>query len=179
MSQFLKWQSQDRSSGQRILALAAGALIFPAAIPLFLAVVSPKIDRYFGIQPLDWGWIARLIGAAAILSGGVFAVWTIVVQFTLASGTPFPMLPTRKLLTVGPFKHCRNPMTLGTLMVYGGIAVWSASVTALAAVAVFAIVLIGYLVTVEEKELRERFGDEYGAYRRKTPFIIPIRRPGH
>lgn len=177
MSQFLKWQSQDRSSGQRILALTAGALIFPVAIPLFLAVVSPKIDCFFGIQPLDWGWIARLIGAAAILSGGVFAVWTIVIQFTRASGTPFPMLPTRKLLTVGPFKYCRNPMTLGTLMVYGGIAVWSGSVTALAAVAVFAIVLIVYLLTVEEKELRERFGDEYAEYQRKTPFIIPIRRP--
>ncbi len=113
MSQFLKWQSQDRSSGQRILALAAGALIFPVAIPLFLVVVSPKIDRFFGIQPLDWGWTARLIGAAAILSGGIFAVWTIVIQITLASGTPFPMLPTRRLLTAGPFKHCRNPMFCG------------------------------------------------------------------
>lgn len=179
MSQFLKWQNQDRSSGQRILALAAGGLIFPVGIPLFLAVVCPKIDRFFGIQPLDWGWIAWLIGAAAILSGGIFAVWTIVVQVTMASGTPFPMVPTRRLLTAGPFRLCRNPMTLGTIMVYGGIAIWSGSVTALAAVAVFSIVLIGYLLTVEEKELRERFGDEYGEYRRKTPFIIPIRRRRH
>jgi protein-S-isoprenylcysteine O-methyltransferase Ste14 len=178
MSQFVNWQNQDRSLHKRIRALIVGALIFPVMIPLLLVMVAPKVDHFFGIRSLYGGWINWIIGAGAILSGGLFAIWTIVIQITLASGTPFPMVPARKLLTVGPFKHCRNPMTLGTITAYLGTAMWIGSVTALTAVAVFAIVLIAYLITVEEKELRERFGNEYLEYKRKTPFLLPLKRPG-
>lgn len=49
------------------------------------------------------------------------------------------------------------------------------SFTALLAVAVFATLLISYLKIIEEKELQMRFGSEYIEYKRKTPFIIPIK----
>jgi protein-S-isoprenylcysteine O-methyltransferase Ste14 len=39
--------------------------------------------------------------------------------------------------------------------------------------------LLVYLKRMEENELAERFGEEYLAYRREVPFIIPrIRRGG-
>ena len=85
------------------------------------------------------------------------------------------MLPTKKLLIVGPFKYCRNPMTLGTIIAYGGIAILIGSFTALLVVAIFAVILIGYLKIIEEKELEIRFGSEYIEYKKKTPFIIPIK----
>jgi protein-S-isoprenylcysteine O-methyltransferase Ste14 len=116
-----------------------------------------------------------IIGVMAIIIGGIVAIWTIVIQITLASGTPFPMLPTKKLLIVGPFKYCRNPMTLGTIIAYGGIAILMGSFTALLAVAIFATILISYLKIIEEKELQMRFGSEYIEYKKKTPFIVPIK----
>jgi protein-S-isoprenylcysteine O-methyltransferase Ste14 len=66
-------------------------------------------------------------------------------------------------------------MTLGTIMAYGGIAILIGSFTALLAVALFAAILIGYLKIIEEKELQMRFGNEYIEYKKKTPFIIPIK----
>lgn len=36
-----------------------------------------------------------------------------------------------------------------------------------------AALLLLYLRRVEEKELAERFGEPYMAYKRRTPFIIP------
>lgn len=39
----------------------------------------------------------------------------------------------------------------------------------------FAALLLLYLKRVEEKELAERFGEEYVAYRREVPFLIPKR----
>jgi protein-S-isoprenylcysteine O-methyltransferase Ste14 len=176
MNQFKRWQNQDPSLNKRVWALIIGALIFPVTIPLFLVVVAPQIDNFFGIGSLFGGLGNRIIGAGAIVIGGIVALWTIVIQITLASGTPFPMIPTQKLLIVGPFKHCRNPMTLGTIMAYGGTAVLIGSATALTAVAVFGIILIGYLKMIEEKELQVRFGKEYIEYKKKTPFIIPIKR---
>ena len=175
MNKFLKWQNQGDANKSRILALAIGALIFPIAIPVILIVVLPHVDNYFGIGPLFYGLGNIMIGIIAIITGGIVAIWTIVIQITLASGTPFPMLPTKKLLIVGPFKYCRNPMTLGTIIAYGGIAIWTGSFTALLAVAIFAAILIGYLKIIEEKELQMRFGSEYAEYKKKTPFIIPIK----
>ena len=105
--------------------------------------------------------------------GGTVAIWTIVIQINLASGTPFPMLPTKRLLIVGPFRYCRNPMTLGTIIAYAGIAILIGSYTALIVVAIFAAMLICYLKIIEEKELQMRFGSEYLEYKKKTPFMIP------
>lgn len=157
------------------MALVIGALIFPITIPVLLVVVFPHGDNYFGIGSLFYGLGNIIIGVMAIIIGGIVAIWTILIQINLASGTPFPMLPTKKLLIVGPFKYCRNPMTLGTIIAYGGIAILSGSFTALLAVATFAAILIGYLKIIEEKELQLRFGSEYTEYKRKTPFIIPVK----
>jgi len=175
MNNFLKWQNQDNSSKNRIWALLIGALIFPITIPILLVVVLPHVDDFFGIGSLFYGLGNIIVGIMAIIIGGIVAIWTIVIQITFASGTPFPMLPTKKLLIVGPFKYCRNPMTLGTIVAYGGIAVLIGSFTALLTVALFAALLIGYLKIIEEKELQIRFGSEYIEYKKKTPFIIPIK----
>ncbi len=85
------------------------------------------------------------------------------------------MLPTKKLLVSGPFKYCRNPMTLGTIIAYTGIAILVGSWFSMLFVVVFAALLIAYLKTIEEKELLLRFGSEYAEYKKNTPFIIPTR----
>jgi protein-S-isoprenylcysteine O-methyltransferase Ste14 len=175
MDNYPKWQSQDNPKKNRILALVIGALIFPISIPVLLIFVLPHVDRYFGIGRFFYGSGNIIIGVMAIIIGGFIAMWTIVIQITLASGTPFPMLPTKKLLVVGPFKYCRNPMTLGTIIAYAGIAILIGSFTALFVVAVFAALLIGYLKIIEEKELQMRFGNEYLEYKNQTPFNIPIK----
>ena len=173
MNNFQKWQNQDNSNKNRIWALGIGALIFPIMIPAFLIIVLPQVDNFLGISSFFNGLGNIIIGVLAIIIGGIVAIWTIVIQINLASGTPFPMLPTKKLLIVGPFKYCRNPMTLGTIIAYAGIAILIGSCTALIVVAIFAVMLICYLKIIEEKELRMRFGSEYIEYKKKTPFIIP------
>ena len=173
MNKFLKWQNQDDSSKHRVLALVIGALIFPITIPVLLVVVIPHVDNYFGISPFFSGLSNIIIGIIAIIIGGIVAIWTIVIQVTLASGTPFPMLPTKKLLIVGPFKFCRNPMTLGTILAYSGVSLMIGSIASLMFVFLFGALLWIYLKRIEEKELRIRFGEEYVRYKAETPFMIP------
>jgi protein-S-isoprenylcysteine O-methyltransferase Ste14 len=174
MNNFQKWQAQDNPNKNRLWAFVIGALIFPTTIPACLIIVAPQVDKYLGINSFFNGLSNIIIGVMAIIIGGIVAVWTVVIQINLASGTPFPMLPTKKLLIVGPFKYCRNPMTLGTITAYAGVGISVGSFTALMAVAIFAAILISYLKIIEEKELQMRFGDEYVEYKKKTPFIIPI-----
>ena len=84
-----------------------------------------------------------------------------------------PVMPTQELLTEGPFRWCRNPMTLGTILAYLGIAVAARTVAGTVLVLSLAASLLVYLKRFEERELAERFGDAYLAYKRETPFIIP------
>ncbi len=177
MNNFIKWQNQDHPNKNRTLALVIGALIFPITIPVCLILAVPQVDHYLGISSFFYGLGNIMIGIMAIIIGGIVAIWTIVIQINLASGTPFPMLPTKKLLIVGPFKYCRNPMTLGTIVAYAGIAILIGSFSALVVVLLFAAILVGYLKLIEEKELQLRFGSEYVEYKKKTPFIIPTK-PG-
>ena len=83
------------------------------------------------------------------------------------------MMPTQELLTDGPFRHCRNPMTLGAILAYLGIAVTARTPAGIVLVLSFAASLLVYLKRLEEGELAERFGEAYLAYRRETPFIVP------
>jgi protein-S-isoprenylcysteine O-methyltransferase Ste14 len=175
MNTFKKWQNNESSAGKRILALVIGALIFPLGIPAILVLILPQVDKIIGIGSFYVGYGNIMIGVIAIFMGGFFAIWTITAQIKLASGTPFPMLPTQKLLIIGPFKYCRNPMTLGTIIAYSGVAIWVGSYMALFAVAIFALILLVYLKLIEEKELEMRFGQEYLEYKKNTPFILPIR----
>jgi len=173
MDIYKKWQEQDTPEKDRTVALIIGGLIFPLTIPLILAVLMPGLDRRLGLGSFYLGWGNIAAGAALAAVGGYTALSTVFAQIRLASGTPFPTHPTKKLLIVGPFRYCRNPMTLGTLMLYGGIAVAVGSFSALAVVALIGALLIAYLKIFEEKELQLRFGDEYAEYKKNTPFMIP------
>jgi protein-S-isoprenylcysteine O-methyltransferase Ste14 len=64
-------------------------------------------------------------------------------------------------------------MTLGTILADLGLSVAAATIVGLILVAAFAALLIVYLKRMEEKELADRFGEAYLAYRRDVPFIIP------
>jgi protein-S-isoprenylcysteine O-methyltransferase Ste14 len=172
MNMYKKWQNNETSEGKRLFALVIGALIFPISIPAILVMLLPQVDKRIGIGSFYVGYGNIIIGVVAIIMGGFLAFWTIIVQIKLASGTPFPMLPTKKLLIIGPFKYCRNPMTLGTVIAYSGVAILIGSYTSLLVVVIFSLMLLVYLKLIEEKELEMRFGQEYLEYKKNTPFIL-------
>lgn len=175
MNLYKKWQDKESSEGKRLFALLMGVLIFPVGIPVILVLLLPMVDKKIGIGSFYTGYGNTVIGAIAILVGGSLALWTIFAQIKFASGTPFPMLPTQKLLIFGPFKYCRNPMTLGTIISCCGLAILVGSYTALLVVVFFSLMLLIYLKLIEEKELEMRFGQDYLEYKKNTPFILPIR----
>ena len=173
MTQYVKWQQQRQPAWKRTLALVAAFFIFPTGIPWLLLVVLPRWGAGLGWQPLHLGVWQDVLGYGAALVGGAFAIWTVWVQISWADGTPLPMLPTQKLIIRGPYRLCRNPMVLGTIKAYGGLAVVSGSAFSLLFVLLFGAGLVAYLPLMEEKELALRFGAEYEAYKRSTPFLIP------
>jgi protein-S-isoprenylcysteine O-methyltransferase Ste14 len=173
MDQFKEWAKREYSSRQRIFAILLAGTLFVLIIPLGIAIGAGALDRVIPFPRLHFGMPNIIAGATIALIGWALAMWSIVAQFRLASGTPLPFMPTRKLIITGPFLYSRNPMTLGALLGYFGEAVILGSISALIIVLVLTVILLLYLKVVEEKELEARFGDEYTAYRKTTPFMFP------
>jgi protein-S-isoprenylcysteine O-methyltransferase Ste14 len=173
MHVFLHWSKKEQPL---LLRLGAGLLaggLFAALIPWSLLFGLPRLDGRLGLPLIHLGPAGTIVGGILILAGLPLAFWTVVDQFTRASGTPLPMLPTQKLLTDGPYAWSRNPMVFGTLCAYLGLAVIAASWSSLALVLLFGGLLLLYLKLVEERELAARFGQAYLDYKSRTAFLIP------
>jgi protein-S-isoprenylcysteine O-methyltransferase Ste14 len=173
MNQFLKWTEKEYSFVQRFLAIVAAGLLLAILIPYILVRGMPLIDRILNFPRISYGISNVIIGVFLIIIGLIFGFWSIFGQIFQAHGTPLPMMPTKKLLIKGPFRLCRNPMSLGTILVYLGIIIVIGSISGLAVVLVFSTLIVIYIKLIEEKELEARFGDEYLEYKEITPFMLP------
>ena len=173
MLQFRKWAQREYSPAARITATLLAGVIFVVVLPYLFLVICPALDERLGLDRFSAGAASFLVGGVLMVAGLAFAMWSILLQLTRASGTPLPIMPTQELLTTGPFHYCRNPMTLGTILAYGGLTIAAGTASGLTIVVLLASLLLLYLKLVEENELAERFGDAYRAYKREVPFILP------
>ena len=158
---------------QRLIALSFEGIFFLGILPILLKYVSHRIDAWLHIPPFDAQGFLFLLGSLFIISGFAFALWSIYVQFTIGKGTPVPMMATQKLIITKPYNYCRNPMALGTIVLYLGMAICFGSFSAIALVFIGSAFLLTYIKLFEEKEMIARFGESYLIYKEHTPFIIP------
>lgn len=158
---------------KRLLALALEGVFFLLVLPTAIGVASRRLDRALDIAALPTGWLLYLVGTVMVGLGLGLALWSIAVQFIVGRGTPIPVMATQKLIVRPPYRYTRNPMALGTIVAYLGLGMIFASPSAIAIVLLLSCLLLLFIKTVEEQEMVLRFGQEYLAYRRRTPFLIP------
>jgi protein-S-isoprenylcysteine O-methyltransferase Ste14 len=72
-----------------------------------------------------------------------------------------------------PYSYCRNPITFGALLYYLGFGILISSFSFIGLSILLMILIILYLKFIEERELKERFGESYIKYKVSTPFLIP------
>ena len=174
MSRYLQWSRTEHPESTRIRIVVLLGPVFLGLLPAIVAGVGPRLDRRLGRRPLGPGAAARILGGLLTIAGFGLGIWSVQAQLDRGRGTPLPMAPTQELLTDGPFRYCRNPMTLGAILAYLGIAIAARTTAGIALVVAFCAALLAYLKCLEEPELQERFGDAYDRYKRATPFIIPV-----
>ena len=173
MNRFKKWSDREYSKAQRIVAVILGGIIFWILIPFFIWVGSVSIDLWLSLPRFFHRAINPIVALVLMVTGWLFANWTVKAQFSFGKGTPIPLMATQKLVVKRPYTYCRNPMALGTTAFYLGIAVWTGSLSALGLSLIYPVVIFVYIKWIEEKELEQRFGVEYLEYKRRTPFLLP------
>ena len=173
MSRYTRWAQGEHSETARIATTLLAGPVFLALVPFLVTGIGPRLDRLLRLPPPRVGGETRVLGGLLAVAGFSLGLWAVNTQLTRGRGTPLPMMPTQELLTVGPFRYCRNPMTLGTILAYLGMAVAVGTKAGTVLVLALSACLLVYLRRLEEGELAERFGAAYLAYKRETPFIIP------
>jgi len=164
---------RSNSPIQWLLVLIPAGVIFLVGLPMGFFFGGQALDQLLHLPAISYQPINWLAGGLLIAVGWPFAIWTIIVQIDIGLGTPIPLVATQKLIVQPPYTYCRNPMALGTFLAYLGLGVGFGSLGAIGLVALFTILLLIYIVKIEEKELVARFGQAYTAYRNQTPFLIP------
>ncbi len=79
----------------------------------------------------------------------------------------------QKLIQVGPYANCRNPLYFYSFVGSLGVGLGSETFTIPTVIIVMFIIYYKLVIKAEEKRLEELFGEEYRSYKAKTPCFFP------
>lgn len=111
---------------------------------------------------MDFPW--RLLGGVPFLLGTALTVRALQL-FRLHRTTPEPFRTSRALVTSGPFRVTRNPMYLGILLMFSGVACLLGTVAPWLVVLMLGVVFDVLFIRREEGQMETKFGDVYRHYK--------------
>lgn len=108
-----------------------------------------------------------VVGWLFILFGFIF-VFPALRCFVVSKNTVITMKPAHSLQTTGIYAYTRNPMYMGLLLAYTGIAFLKGNVWTFIVIPLLIAVVQLYVIKKEEHYLLRAFGEDYNAYRRRV-----------
>jgi protein-S-isoprenylcysteine O-methyltransferase Ste14 len=135
-------------------ALALGALL-SLIVPLGPRLASPNS-------------LALTVGLTFVMIG--FALAAVSVRnFRLAGTSVVPGEPSTALVVTGPYHVTRNPIYIGFVLVYFGLAIMLTSLWVLLLLIPVLAILQRGVVEREEDYLERQFGESYRKYKARVP----------
>ena len=154
-------------------------LLFTLVVPGTVIVVGPWLVLWpaGGFAALARGasepGLRRLLGAAACGIGLAIYAWCAWEFAARGRGTPAPFDPPRRLVVTGLYRHVRNPMFLGVVLVLFGEALLAGSRPLAIYAASFALAFHVRVRFFEERDLRRLFPEDFAAYAAHVPRWFP------
>lgn len=146
----------------------AGVYLPPPILYVAVFFLSILIQRYF---PLPMGPIGSSLGSylsvVFILIGIMFALPALIAFFK-TKNTLITIKPATSLQTKGIYNISRNPMYVGLLSVYIGIALILGNWWTFLLIPLVIFVITRYVIIKEERYLERAFGQDYLNYKTKV-----------
>lgn len=148
----------------------ADVVIKPPVLFAGTLLLGLFLSWFFPIGPGlgDANWRALAAGGTLALAGlgiGIQAVR----QFRAGGTSLVPGEPSTMLLESGPYRFTRNPIYIGFILLYFGIAIMATSVWLLVLLVPVLMVLQRGVVEREEAYLTDKFGEPYRKYQARVP----------
>jgi protein-S-isoprenylcysteine O-methyltransferase Ste14 len=158
-----------RSAGGETPASAApdvaGVIALPPFIFLGFLVAATVLEAVAPLPVLGAYALARYLSGAALAACGFVLIGMGMRRFVAAGTNIPPNLPTTALVVDGIYGWTRNPLYLGTTLLYLGLSVAAGSLWAIALVVPLLWVINVGVIAREERYLERKFGDAYRAYK--------------
>ncbi len=153
---------------QAIIVLPGTVVVFIPLLIVYLASGTRLEHQLSGFGDLTF-WI----GVVAGCSGVALGAWTSTLFVRYGNGTPAPWNPPTRFVVRGPYRHVRNPMIIGAILMLVSEALILRSIPVALWACVFFAGNAVYFPLSEEKALEDRFGDSYREYKANVPRWVP------
>lgn len=157
-----------------LLLPAMAVVVIPVVILLLPDTASYSLLLASSGVPF---WLRIIAGAVSVILGLAFMAMTNLLFAKIGKGTLAPWDPPQKLVVRGIYRHVRNPMITGVLLILLGESLLADSLPLFCWFLTFAIANFIYLPVFEEPKLTIRFGEDYSVYKRNVPRWIPRLKP--
>lgn len=135
----------------------------PPLVFLGFILLGLLLDRLAALPPIPAARMLEWPGFALMMAG-IGLIIVSLGMFRAYGENPEPWTPSQAIIARGPYRHTRNPMYLGMLMIQLGYAIWEASMGILAFVPFAFIAIDRAVIAKEESYLRARFGKPFEDY---------------
>jgi protein-S-isoprenylcysteine O-methyltransferase Ste14 len=126
------------------------------------------VDRLLPLRlPASIAPVIRPLGWLLVILGAGLAFWAMGL-FRRARTSVLPFKAATTMVIEGPYRFSRNPIYLGVLVGYLGVALVTGLIWPLLLVPLVQSSLRGLAIDAEEAHLRERFGEQYREYQRRV-----------
>lgn len=129
-------------------------------VPLALAMLPCARPR-----PINW-----LLGMPLVLMGEALRVWGLT---HIGPTTRTREICADRLVTSGPYSHCRNPLYFANFLKIMGFMVIAGNPVYALCVAAFYVLEFATMIPYEESFLAEKFPEAHKAYRAAVPAFVP------
>ena len=135
-------------------------------VGLAVALVGIGLDHLLTIGEFR-SFTTTAIGGSIILIGFLVRVWAAYLFYEKRMKV-IATRPQGTLVTSGPYRYSRNPLYLGgNVFIFLGAGLLLGSPAALAITAIH-LPFVDLFIRREERQLEQRFGDEWARYRRSV-----------
>lgn len=144
----------------------ADVRIVPPVIYVVVFAFAALLQKLVPLGALPKG-IARGVGSVLLGGGVVLCGWSILL-FRRAQTSLVPIQPTTSLVSEGPYRFTRNPMYLGLLFVYLGVAFLRRMVWGVMCAPIVVVIVNQQVIKKEERYLERKFGNSFVSYKSRV-----------
>jgi protein-S-isoprenylcysteine O-methyltransferase Ste14 len=147
-----------------------------AELPVFLGLTCLLVLRPPEVPATGAASVAAASAGAFLALAGLavslWAIYTTVRRRVILDAGHF-VKEEHPLVTTGAYGFVRNPMYLGIILIWFGIAVAFQNRALLAASALYVVPVFWFYIRAEEEMMTEEFGVEFADYTRKVGRLLP------
>jgi protein-S-isoprenylcysteine O-methyltransferase Ste14 len=144
----------------------------PPLVMILLIVVGLVIQFASPQRVLTEGWVQLVVGLPLLAIGLVLTRRSLKL-FSVEGTDERYAEPTSVIVQTGPYARTRNPMFVGAVLLYLGVALAVNTVWILLGLPVLTLYLHFGVIRREERFLEARFGRDYTDYKTKVPRWAP------